>query len=390
MSTEPEAEPSTHAPPLPMAERLRFTLHATDGGARAGTIETPRGVIPTPIFMPVGTQGTVKSLDPDDLRAIDAPIILGNTYHLYLRPGVETLRHFGGLHRMMDWQRPILTDSGGFQFYSLKDLVKFTDAGVQFRSHHDGSKHTFTPASCMAVQDAIGSDIQMVLDECVALPADRKALERAVRRSTTWAVECLDAAQRGRGAVFAIVQGGTELDLRRDHAQALAEHPFGGLALGGLAVGEAPAQMYDVIESTTPSMPADRPRYLMGVGRPIDLVEAIARGVDMFDCVMPTRNARNAQIFTRGGRLNLRNARFARDSAPLDAGCACTTCRRFSRGYVHHLFRAQEMLAARLATIHNLAYYLDLVRGARAAILAGRFAAWRHDTLAAWESGDGR
>ncbi len=371
--------------------RLTFTLQARSSEtlARAGVLDTPRGRIRTPIFMPVGTLGTVKTLSPDELRDdVGAEIILANTYHLYLRPGEATLQRVGGLHRFMGWDRPLLTDSGGYQFFSLRELAKFDDDGVSFRSHLDGSRHRFTPERAVEVQAAIGSDIMMALDHCPPLPSPAKDIEAAMRRTTAWARRCLDASHDVPGALFCIVQGGTDVALRRAHVEELAAMPFEGLALGGLAVGETPQEMYDTIEAVTPAMPRDRPRYLMGVGRPEDLVEAIARGIDMFDCVMPTRNARNAQVFTRAGKLNLRNARFATDDRPLDDACGCGACTTFSRSYVHHLVRAGEVLGIRLTTLHNLRYYLDLVREARLAIEEDRFIAWRAATRAGWSGAD--
>lgn len=367
-------------------DRLSFALHNTDGAARAGTISTPRGEIQTPIFMPVGTLGTVKTLAPNDLKAAGAQIILGNTYHLYLRPGTDILDQFGGLHRFMQWDGPILTDSGGYQFFSLSKYAKFSDKGVKFQSHHDGSKHEFTPEEVIRVQRSIGSDIMMVLDQCPALPATDATLRQAVRRSTDWALRCLKAADDAPGALFAIAQGGTDVEKRRAHVNELAAHPFHGIALGGLAVGETPQEMYDTIEAVAPDMPTDRPRYLMGVGRPEDLLEGVARGIDMFDCVMPTRNARNAQVFTRFGRINIRNARFATDEGPLDPTCACDACTTFSRGYLHHLLRNREVLGIRLTTLHNITYYLTLMREAREAILAGEFDGFRRRCYADWTS----
>lgn len=364
-----------------------FTLEATSGMARLGRVETSRGGFDTPMFMPVGTLGTVKSLTPQDLEDVGAEIILGNTYHLYLRPGMGVMEQFGGLHRFMDWSGPILTDSGGFQFYSLSDLAKFDDDGVDFRSHIDGSKHRFTPERVVEIQATIGSTIMMQLDQCPALPATPKTLEQAVKRSTDWALRSLAVADRAPGALFAIGQGGTDVSLRIAHIEELSAHAFDGIALGGLAVGEAPEEMYDTLEAVTPSMPADRPRYLMGVGRPEDLVEAIGRGIDMFDCVMPTRNARKGSVFTRTGKLNLRNAGHRHDEAPLDASCGCLACRRFSRAYLHHLFRNKELLGPRLATLHNLTYYLDLVRDARAAIRRGEYDTFRRSCHTGWTGG---
>ncbi len=370
-----------------MRGRIRHRIDAlsSSGNARATTIELERGTIQTPTFMPVGTVGSVKGLTTEVVGLVGAQIILGNTYHLYLRPGTAVLERFGGLHRFMDWSGPILTDSGGYQFFSLRQFTKTTDDGVQFRSHIDGSRHLFTPEKVIAIQTAIDSDIMMVLDDCPALPATPKRLSEALRRTTLWARRSVAAAKDVRGALFGIVQGGTDIQLRRAHLDELAALPFDGLALGGLAVGEAPAEMYETLEAVAPEMPQDRPRYLMGVGRPQDLVEAIHRGIDMFDCVMPTRNARNGQVFTRFGKLNLRNARFAGSDAPMDPTCTCTACARLSAGYMHHLFRAGEMLGPILATEHNLSYYLRLVNGARDAILNDRWESFRARCYQDWE-----
>lgn len=368
----------------PVGQRATFTLLHTDGAARAGVVQTARGSIETPIFMPVGTSGTVKGISSDELEALGAQIILANTYHLYLRPGVSSLRALGGVHKLANWKGPLLTDSGGYQFFSLSKLARFDDDGVDFRSHLDGSKHRFTPELAIAVQDAIGSDIAMVLDQCPALPATQQVLEQAVRRSTAWAMRCRDAAADTGCAVFAIAQGGTNVALRRAHVEELIAGDFDGYALGGLAVGEAPEEMYETIGEVVPHMRRDRARYLMGVGRPIDLLEAVDRGIDMFDCVMPTRNARNAQVFTRRGKLNLRNARFGLDSEPIDDGCTCPACANYSRAWIHHMLRGGEMLALRLTTLHNLRYYLDLIKAARRAIVEGRYAAFRRETEAAW------
>lgn len=365
--------------------RQRIDARSSNGDARATTIELERGTLQTPIFMPVGTVGSVKGLTTETVRRVGAQIILGNTYHLYLRPGTEVLSHFGGLHRFMDWNGPILTDSGGYQFFSLRQFTKTTDDGVQFRSHIDGSRHVFTPEKVIQIQAAIDSDIMMVLDDCPALPATQKRMSEALRRTTLWARRSIAAAQDVRGALFGIVQGGTDIALRQEHLAELAALPFDGLALGGLAVGEAPAEMYETLEAIAPSMPEDRPRYLMGVGRPQDLIEAIHRGIDMFDCVMPTRNARNGQVFTRFGKLNLKNARFKGSDAPMDPTCSCTACSRMSAGYMHHLFRAGEMLGPILATEHNLSYYLRLVKEAREAIQADRWDAFRARCYQDWD-----
>ena len=368
------------------SERLSFEEDARSAGARAGTITTPRGVIETPIFMPVGTLGTVRTQSTEDLTGVGAQIILANTYHLHLRPGADLVRELGGLHAFMNWDRPILTDSGGFQFFSLSHLAKFSEDGVKFRSHHDGSSHFFSPEVCIGVQAALGSDIMMQLDQCPALPATSRILDDAIRRSTSWASRCLDAARSApSGALFAIVQGGTDVERRLAHLERLNELEFHGYALGGLAVGEEPAEMYDTVEAVAPQMPRDRPRYLMGVGRPVDILESIARGIDMFDCVMPTRNARNGQVFSRSGKLNLRNARFRSDSGPIDPECSCTACSQHSRAYIHHLIRNHEVLGIRLTTTHNLTYYLDLVRGAREAVMVDEFEAYRRSCHAGWE-----
>ncbi|MCB9521252.1 MAG: tRNA guanosine(34) transglycosylase Tgt [Myxococcales bacterium] len=371
-----------------MTERLVFRVDAVDGQARAGEVVTRRGAFATPAFMPVGTLGTVKTASPGEVEATGARIILANTYHLFLRPGTATLDAVGGLHRFMRWSGPILTDSGGYQFFSLSRLAKFAEEGVTFRSHLDGTAHLFTPERVIEVQRSIGSDIMMVLDQCPALPAERRTLEEAVDRSTRWAARSLAVRADGDGAMFAIAQGGTDVSLRLRHVEQLSELGFDGYAIGGLAVGEAPEEMYATLDAVAPALPATRPRYLMGVGRPEDIVEAIARGVDMFDCVMPTRNARNGGVFTRRGRLNMRGARLARDERPIDEGCRCYTCMTHSRAYVHHLIRAGEVYGIRLTTLHNLTYYQDVVRGAREAVLEGRFDAWRRAQHAGWEAGE--
>ena len=359
---------------------LEFEIHATDGDARTGLVRLPRGEIRTPAFMPVGTAATVKAMMPESVRATGADILLGNTYHLMLRPGAERVARLGGLHRFMDWSRPILTDSGGFQVMSLSALRKMSEEGVVFRSHIDGSEHRLTPERSIEIQRLLGSDIQMVLDECVALPASDAAVEKALALSTRWARRSKAAfgeqAAEGR-ALFGIVQGGTNPALRRRSAAELIEIGFDGYAIGGLAVGEGHEAMIATLAETTPALPAHRPRYLMGVGKPRDLVEAVARGVDMFDCVLPTRSGRNGQAFVRTGTLNLKNARHADDPAPLDPACSCPACTRFSRAYLHHLIRSGEILGAMLLTWHNLHYYQDLMAGMRSAIAGGTFAAFR-------------
>jgi queuine tRNA-ribosyltransferase len=360
------------------AMRFGFTLHRTDASsqARLGRIETPHGTIDTPAFAPVGTQATVKTLDPRDLHELGAELILGNTYHLYLRPGADVVAEMGGLHRFMGWKGPILTDSGGFQVFSLADRRKVSDEGVAFRSHIDGSQHLFTPEMVVRVQEQLGADMIMCLDEC-AEPLDRAYNERALARTHAWAQRCKAAQTRTDQALFGIVQGGIFPDLRRQSAEFLAGLAFRGYARGGLSVGETKEQMHTMLDITLPDLPAGKPRYLMGVGAPEDLLEGVARGVDLFDCVLPTRLARNAALFTRRGRLNVRNARFERDAAPIEEGCQCYTCQRFSRAYLRHLFKAGEMLGYRLATIHNVHFVLQLMREMREAIADDRFTAFK-------------
>ncbi len=345
--------------------------------ARAGRLTTPHGVIETPIFMPVGTAGTVKGMRPSDLKEIGAQIILGNTYHLFLRPGHELVKKMGGLHRFIGWDRPILTDSGGFQVFSQGDLRKITEEGVEFRSYIDGSKRWMGPEESIAVQEALGADIIMAFDECVALPATREQLISSMERTTRWLKRCIKAKTRDDQALFGILQGGTELDLRLRHLEEIVELDLEGYAIGGLSVGEPPQEMYRIVSEVAPLMPEDKPRYLMGVGTPEDIVESVANGVDMFDCVMPSRNARNAQLFTTYGRLRIRNARFKDDPRPIDEHCTCYTCRNFSRSYIRHLFMSREMLGPMLATHHNLHFYLNLVREMRRAIKEGNFSKWR-------------
>lgn len=351
-----------------------FTLRHTDARsqARRASFATPHGSVELPAFMPVGTQGTVKGVLPEQLRATGAEMILSNTYHLTLRPGEEIVRRLGGLHRFMNWSGPILTDSGGFQLFSLAQMRRVTEEGAWFRSHIDGSALELSPERAVSIQEALGSDVAMVLDDVVGLPCDRARIEEAVDRSIRWAQRCQRAHTRSDQAQFAIVQGGLEPDLRERCAKQLAELDFPGYAVGGLSVGEKPAEMYRMLDVTVPAMPADRPRYLMGVGRPEDLLEAIGRGIDLFDCVMPTRNGRNALAFTDEGSLRLRNKRFELDERPLEEGCPCPAC-GFSRGYLRHLFMAEEMLGPVLLSIHNLTYYQRLLAGARAAIEHDRF-----------------
>ena len=356
-----------------------FILRHTDGKARCGELHTAHGVVQTPIFMPVGTVGSVKAIAPDDLDAMGAEIILGNTYHLYLRPGDELVARCGGLHRFNSWPKPILTDSGGFQVFSLSSLRKLTEEGVAFRSHLDGSKHLFTPEKVISIQQNLNSDIMMCLDECPPHDADYTYVARSLGLTSRWAARCRtaypkeDVARRGQ-LLFGIVQGGMFKNLRTESASQLIDMDFEGYAIGGLSVGESKDVMMDILAHTAPLLPTDKPRYLMGVGTPLDIVRGISHGVDMFDCVLPTRNARNGTLYTSLGKINIKRQEFAEDDSPLDPACSCYTCRTFSRAYLRHLFHAQELLAFRLNSIHNLTYFLDVVRGARAAIAAGRFA----------------
>ena len=360
------------SPGLPL-----FTLEKEDGGARAGTLHTAHGDVPTPAFMPVATQGSVKAVDPADLTAMGAKMVLANTYHLYLRPGVEVVRGLGGLHRFMGWAGPVITDSGGFQGFSLENLREINEDAIVFTSHLDGSLHEFTPEAAIAYQEALGADIIMPLDVCVPSLGDRPSVEAAMERTGRWAVRSLEAHSRGGQALFGIVQGGLMEDLRRRSAALTTSLGFDGYAVGGLSVGETKAETYDATASTARLLPAGAPRYLMGVGSPEDLVECVARGIDMFDCVLPTRIARNASLFVREGRLNIDTAPFKAREAPIEEGCDCYTCEHFSAAYVHHLFRARELLAYRLATVHNLRFVLRLMEEMRAAIMAGCFDSYR-------------
>ena len=369
-----------------MASEFSFTLDASDGAARTGEISTPRGEIRTPAFMPVGTAGTVKAMLPEHVRATGADIVLGNTYHLMLRPTAERVAALGGLHRFMNWPRPILTDSGGFQVMSLSKLRKLTEEGVSFQSHIDGSQHLLTPERSMEIQHLLGSDIQMQLDECPAIPIAEDDARESMLLSARWAQRSKTAFEEKAApgqALFGIVQGANYEALRRESLDRLMEIGFPGYAVGGLAVGEGREEMFRVLEFTTPHMPAGRPRYLMGVGKPADLVGAVARGIDMFDCVAPTRSGRHGQAWTKAGAINIKNARYADDPAPLDPDSACPASRDYSRAYLHHLFRAGEYLGPMLLTWHNLQYYQDLMAGMRRAIGAGRFAAFVSDFKAA-------
>jgi queuine tRNA-ribosyltransferase len=364
-----------------MNQGFSFHLKKSAGpaGPRLGEITTARGTIATPIFMPVGTYATVKTLTPEDLKEIGAAIILSNTYHLYLRPGVEAIAALGGLHRFMHWDGPILTDSGGYQIFSLAPFRTMSEEGVTFRSHLDGSSHFLTPERVVGLQEALGVDIMICLDECPGYPAPEAEVRAATDLTLRWAARCLAARTRPGAALFPVIQGGMIPELRRDQAQAMAAMGFDGYAIGGLSVGEPKELMMEMLEATTPMLPEDKPRYLMGVGTPADLVEGVARGVDMFDCVLPTRNARNGMAFTSAGKVVIKNAVHGNDPGPLDAACGCYTCRHYSRAYLRHLYVAREILAYRLLTLHNLYYYLNLMVTMRQAIAEGRFAAFRQD-----------
>ena len=374
-----------------MTQPFSFTLIATDGVVRRGEIVTPHGAVQTPAFMPVGTQATVKGLTPEVVRATGAEIVLGNTYHLMLRPGPERVAALGGLHTFMNWPGPILTDSGGFQVMSLSSLRKLSEKGVVFRSHLDGAMHELTPERSIEIQALLGADITMQLDECLKLPASPEEMRRAMELSLRWgerSKRAFEARARAGYGLFGIVQGGDDMALRAQSAKALTDIGFDGYAIGGLAVGEPQDVMLKVVAETTPALPAKRPRYLMGVGTPHDLLEAVARGIDMFDCVMPTRNGRHGTAFTRFGTVNLANARHADDPRPLDEQSAHPAARTYSRAYLHHLTKANEMLGQVLLSTINVAYYQALMAGMREAIAAGRFEAFRAEALAGWERGD--
>ena len=363
-----------------MADRFSFELKTTDGKARRGKITTTRGEIETPAFMPVGTAATVKAMMPESVAATGAQILLGNTYHLMLRPTAERVANLGGLHKFMNWDGPILTDSGGFQVMSLTDLRKLTEHGVTFKSHIDGSKHELTPERSMEIQRLLGSDIVMCFDECPALPADRKRIEESMELSMRWAARSRDAfGDRPGHALFGIQQGGLEQDLRGRSAEALWAIEFDGYAIGGLAVGEGQEAMFGCLDYAPDQLPSDKPRYLMGVGKPSDLVGAVARGVDMFDCVLPSRSGRTGQAFTRNGVLNLKNAKHRDDDSPLDPECNCPACQNYSRAYLHHTVKAGEIIASMLLTWHNLQYYQDLMAGMRSAIETGTFDQFQKD-----------
>lgn len=372
-----------------MTAEFSFQLLAQDGQARRGVIHTPRGDIRTPAFMPVGTAATVKAMMPESVAATGADILLGNTYHLMLRPGAERVARLGGLHQFMNWQKPILTDSGGFQVMSLSELRKLTEEGVTFRSHIDGSKHMLSPERSMEIQRLLGSDIVMCFDECPALPADRDRIASSMQLSMRWAKRSRQAfGTRPGHALFGIQQGGLEEDLRRESAEALQEIGFEGYAIGGLAVGEGQEAMFGCLDTAPGMLPQDKPRYLMGVGKPDDIVGAVKRGVDMMDCVLPSRSGRTGQAWTRRGQVNIKNARHADDPRPLDEHCTCPACRNYSRAYLHHVFRAQEMISGMLLTWHNLHYFQEIMQGMRDAIEAGQFAAWERDFHALRAQGD--
>lgn len=376
-SLSPELRGDQRVPP----GLVRFELLHVDAttGARRGRLHTPHGTVETPMFMPVGTAGSVKAVAPDDLRTLDAQIILGNTYHLMLRPGERLIGELGGLHRFVSWERPMLTDSGGFQVYSLAEMRKITEEGATFQSHLDGARHVLTPERSIEIQETLGADVIMAFDECPPALSERGYLEPSLARTTRWLTRCVQAWSRLRSSLFGIVQGGLFEDLRRRHAEEICATELPGYALGGYAVGEAPEQMHAGVAFTAPLLPKDKPRYLMGVGTPIDLVTCVGSGVDLFDCVMPTRNARNGFLFTSQGKLVIKHARYAKDERPLDPACGCYTCKTFSRAYLRHLFIAGEIVAMRLNTIHNLHFYLSLMAGARAAIEQDRYAEYLAD-----------
>jgi queuine tRNA-ribosyltransferase len=371
-----------------MSRPGEFVVEARDGKARAGVLATAHGLVHTPIFMPVGTYGTVKAMTPDELVALGAEIILGNTYHLWLRPGLEVIAALGGLRRMMSWSRPILTDSGGFQVFSLASLTKVSEDGVVFCSPIDGSLRHMTPEVSMEVQAALGSSIAMAFDHLAPGDAPRAVIEEAMARTTRWAARCLPVPRAEGQLRYGIVQGGVHIDLRQRHIEELAALAFDGYALGGFSVGEPIPIMYEVLDAVADQLPRDKARYLMGVGTPNDLLVGIAAGIDQFDCVMPTRNARNGFLFTSRGRVIIKHARNRLDPGPVDPECGGECCTRYSRAYLRHLFQCKEILFSRLATLHNLTYYLKLVKGARAAIVAGTFDAYAAGVRAAWQSGD--
>ena len=370
---------------------VRYSLEKTSGKARAGVITTPHGEIYTPVFMPVGTQATVKTMTPEEVKAIGAEIILGNTYHLYLRPSDELVAKFGGLHKFMNWDKPILTDSGGFQVFSLGALRKIKEEGVYFSSHIDGSKHFISPEKSISIQNNLGSDIMMVFDECPPGLSDRKYIIDSIERTTRWAKRCIEANKNpDKQGLFAIVQGGIYEDLRDQSLNELSvmDEGFSGYAIGGLAVGEPREDMYRILDYITPKLPKNKPRYLMGVGEPLDMLEAVANGVDMMDCVQPSRIGRHGTVFTKYGRLVIKNAKYAEDPRPLDEDCDCYACKNYTRGYIRHLFKADEILGQRLATYHNLHFLIKMMNGARKAILEDKFAEYKEEFEADYNMGN--
>nr|WP_041720716.1 tRNA guanosine(34) transglycosylase Tgt [Alkaliphilus metalliredigens] len=363
-----------------MAIRYELIKECKQSGARLGRLHTPHGVIDTPIFMPVGTQATVKTMTPEELKEMNAEIILSNTYHLYLRPGHETVERAGGLHKFMNWDGPILTDSGGFQVFSLGDMRTIKEEGVTFRSHIDGSKHFISPEKAVEIQTALGADIMMAFDECAPYPAERDYVKKSLERTSRWAKRCKEAHENtSKQALFGIIQGGMYEDLRRQSAEEIIDLDFPGYAVGGLSVGEPKALMYEVLEYTTPLMPKDKPRYLMGVGSPDDLIEGVIRGIDMFDCVLPTRIGRNGTAMTSKGKVVIKNAKYKEDFEPLDPECQCYTCKNYSRAYLRHLIKANEILGMRLMTTHNLAFLLKLMKDVRGAIIEDRLLDFRKE-----------
>ena len=367
---------------------MNFTVRNVDGLARLGEISFPRGIIKTPAFMPVGTYGSVKGLNPSQIRSTGADIILGNTYHLSLRPGEEVIKLHGGLHQFIGWERPILTDSGGFQVFSLGDMRKITEEGVSFRSPIDGSNRFLSPESAIRIQHSLGADIIMAFDECTPYPVTQKQAEESMELSMRWAKRCFRQHGRNPAALFGIVQGSMFKNLRDQSLNSLFEIGFDGYAIGGLSVGEPKDEMFSIVEHTGPNLPSDKPRYLMGVGKPEDIIHAVLNGIDMFDCVMPTRNARNGHLFTSRGVLRLRNARYREDTKPIDEECECYTCQNFSRAYLHHLDKCKEILASQLNTIHNLHFYQKLMTGLRDAIEQGRLASFAREILSSQGEGE--
>lgn len=373
-----------------MNKPIKYTLEVKDGNARAGVIQTPHGKIETPVFMPVGTQATVKAMTKEELEEINSQIILGNTYHLYLNPGDDLVDDFGGLHKFMRWDRPILTDSGGFQVFSLGSLRRIKEEGVHFRSHLDGSKHFLSPEKSISIQNNLGSDIMMVLDECPPGMSSREYLIPSIERTTRWAKRCIDANKnKDRQGLFAIVQGGIYEDLRDKSFEELSRYDedFAGYALGGLAVGEPREDMYRILEYITPKLPENKPRYLMGVGEPLDMLEAVESGIDMMDCVQPTRIGRHGTVFTKYGRLVIKNKVYELDDRPLDEGCDCYACKNYTRGYIRHLFKAKEILGQRLATYHNLHFLIKLMNDSREAIKEGRFKEFKDEFIKNYTQG---